>query len=138
MNLGGNEFANQILGNNGANILDGGAGNDLLQGFGGADSFNFTTALGATNVDTIVDFVTGADKIQLDDAIFTQIGPLGALNANAFFAGTAAHDADDRIIYDSATGNLYYDADGNNAGAAVLFATLSGIPALAASDFAVI
>ena len=84
----------------------------------------FTTALGAGNVDMIVDFTSGTDKIALDDAVFTAIGGLGALNANAFFAGTAAHDADDRIIYDSATGNLFYDADGNGAGAAVLFATL--------------
>src|SRR5438128_4677770 len=68
MNLTGNEFANQLYGNNGANILNGGAGNDVLQGFGGADSFAFTTALGANNVDTVVDFVTGADKLALDDA----------------------------------------------------------------------
>ena len=63
---------------------------------------------------------------------------LGTLNSNAFFAGTAAHDADDRIIYDQASGNLYYDADGNGAGAALLFATLQGAPALTAGDFTVI
>ena len=76
--------------------------------------------------------------IALDDAIFTQIGGPGALNANAFVTGSAAADADDRIIYDSATGNLYYDADGSGAGAQVLFATLSGHPPLTAGDFLVI
>ena len=70
--------------------------------------------------------------------MFTAIGGLGALNANAFFAGTAAHDADDRIIYNSATGQLFYDADGNGAGAAVLFATLQAGTVLAVSDFQVI
>ena len=74
----------------------------------------------------------------MDDAIFTQIGGTGALNANAFVTGTAAGDGDDRIVYNSATGQLFYDADGSGAGAAVLFATLQGHPALAASDFQVI
>ena len=63
---------------------------------------------------------------------------LGALNANAFVTGTAAQDADDRIIYDSATGKLFFDADGSGAGAAVLFATLDAGLALTASDFTVI
>jgi serralysin len=36
------------------------------------------------------------------------------------------------------TGNLYFDADGNGAGAAVQFATLDTHPAIAASDFTVI
>ena len=62
----------------------------------------------------------------------------GSLSANAFFAGTAAHDADDRIVYDSATGNLFFDADGHGAGAAMLFANLSNHAALSASDFQVI
>jgi Ca2+-binding RTX toxin-like protein len=138
INLTGNEFANIIFGNEGDNILNGGAGNDTLVGNGGADSFAFTTALGANNVDAIFDFVSGTDKIALDDAVFTAIGGLGALNPNAFFAGAAAHDADDRIIYDQSTGQLFYDADGNGAGAAVLFATLGNHPTILASDIVVI
>ena len=92
-------------------------------GQGGADTFAFTTALGAGNVDTIVDF-DGDDIIALDNAVFTGLAD-GALDPNAFVVGTAAHDADDRIIYDNATGNLYFDADGSGTGsAAVLFAML--------------
>jgi serralysin len=109
-----------------------------LIGLGGADTFAFTSALGANNVDAINDFVSGTDKVALDDAVFTAIGGLGTLNPNAFFAGAAAHDSDDRIIYNSATGQLFYDADGNGAGAAVLFATLQNLPVLTASDFTVI
>jgi serralysin len=60
------------------------------------------------------------------------------LNANAFVSGAAAADANDRIIYNAATGQLFYDADGNGAGAAVLFATLDGKPPVTAADFLVI
>ncbi|HEY5710537.1 MAG TPA: hypothetical protein VIT38_01475, partial [Allosphingosinicella sp.] len=59
-------------------------------------------------------------------------------SANAFVNGATALDADDRILYDTATGNLFFDADGNGAGTAVLFATLQGHPPIAASDFIVI
>jgi serralysin len=102
------------------------------------NSFAFTTALGAGNVDRLVDFSGADDTIRLDDAIFTAIGSPGALDANAFVTGTAAADASDRIIYNSGTGQLYYDADGTGAGAAVQFATLDAAPALAAGDFLVI
>ena len=81
----------------------------------------------------------GADILSLvDDAMFTGLG-LGALNANAFFAGTAAHDADDRIIYNKTTGQLFYDDDGTGAHAQVWFAVLTTKPVdVAANDFAVI
>ena len=102
----------------------------------GADTFAFTTALGAGNVDTIVGFASGSDKVALDHGVFGM--PAGALDPNAVFAGTAAHDADDRIIYDSASGNLYFDADGNGAGAAVQFAHVDPGTMVAASDFQVI
>ncbi len=137
INLTGNELAQALFGNAGANFLDGKAGLDTLTGFAGADIFGFTTALGAGNVDQVGDFVTGVDRIALDDAIFTGLAT-GALPASAFVIGSSAGDADDRIIYNNATGALFFDADGNGAGAAVQFATLSGAPALAASDFTVI
>jgi len=137
LNLTGNELANTLLGNNGANSLNGGDGGDILVGYGGADIFAFTTALGASNVDYIADFLHGTDKIGLDDAIFTAISG-GSLSAGAFVTGAAATDGDDRIIYNSANGQLLYDADGSGAGAAVQFAQLSGGLGLTASDFQMI
>jgi Ca2+-binding RTX toxin-like protein len=66
---------------------------------------------------------------------------LGTLAPNAFASGnfSTAQDADDRIIYDSFTGDLYFDADGTGgASDAIKFATLSpGLP-LTANEFTVI
>ncbi|MEP9400493.1 calcium-binding protein [Sphingomonas sp. VNH70] len=136
--LVGNAGANTMNARGGADLIDGGLGADILTGEAGADSFRFSTALGNGNVDTITDFTVADDTILLDDAVFAAAGSLGTLAAGAFRIGTAAQDADDRILYDSATGALYYDADGNGAGAAVQFATIGTGLALTHADFVVI
>ena len=153
--LTGNELGNEIWGNDGINALSGAAGSDALIGFGGddkldggtgldllvggtgQDSFVFANALNGAEADIVADFNSADDTILLDDAVFTGLG-LGALNASAFVTGTTALDADDRVLYDAGTGRLYFDADGNGAGAAIQFATLSGTPVITASDFMVI
>jgi Ca2+-binding RTX toxin-like protein len=137
LDLSGNNLANELYGNAGANTLNGGGAADYLMGFGGADIFQFTTALGGGNVDALADFSAVDDTIALDDAVFAGLTP-GALPASAFVAGSAAADADDRIIYDSATGQILFDADGNGSGLAVLFATVQPGTTLTASDFTVI
>ncbi len=109
----------------------------MLTGGAGADSFVFDTALGPTNVDQISDFTAGADKIKLENAIFTALTSTGALAAGAFQLGSAASEADDRVVYNQSTGALLYDADGSGAAAAVQFATLTSKPAVTASDFLV-
>ena len=100
IHLTGNALAQELYGNAGGNILNGGGGADLLIGGGGADFFDFTTALGGGNVDTIVDMAAGSDKIRLDDAVFAGLAP-GALPASAFVIGSQAADADDRIVYNN-------------------------------------
>jgi Ca2+-binding RTX toxin-like protein len=137
IDLTGNELAQEVYGNNGANTLNGGAGGDYLAGFGGADNFAFTTALGGGNVDHLADFSAVDDTILLENAVFTGLAN-GALPASAFVAGAAAADADDRIVYNGATGQIFFDADGNGAGAQVLFATVNAGTVLTASDFMVI
>jgi Ca2+-binding RTX toxin-like protein len=141
INLTGSSLGQYLIGNQGANVLDGRGGADILLGYGGADSFAFTTAIGGSssgNVDVIVDYQAGIDKILLDDAIFAGIGGPGALASGVFVTGSAAGDADDRLIYNSSTGQLFYDSNGSAAGGAVLFVTLQGAPTLTASDFQVI
>jgi len=133
----GNELANTLIGNAAVNQLDGKSGADALWGYGGADGFAFTTALGGGNVDTIVGLEVGVDEILLENAVFTGLAA-GPLDPNAFHTGSAAADASDRIIYNSATGALLFDVDGFGGTAAVQFATVSTGLALTASDFVVI
>jgi Ca2+-binding RTX toxin-like protein len=139
INLTGNELGQVLIGNAGANILSGGLGNDLLQGLGGNDTFAFTTILGPDNIDAIVDFASGSDKIQLGGAAGQPFLALatGALRAGTFVIGAAALDADDYLLYNSGTGALLFDADGNGASAAIQFATLATGLSLAAGDFLV-
>src|SRR5262249_35036438 len=125
-------------GNSGDNWLNGSFGKDTLTGGGGRDSFIFNRTLGANNVDTITDYDVVRDTIRIDNAVFAGIGAAGGLAANKFHIGAAAHDADDRIIYDSATGKLFFDIDGAGGAAAVQFATLSKGLALTNLDFIVI
>jgi hypothetical protein len=134
----GNSLANAIVGNAGANIIDGGAGADRLTGGAGKDTFVFSTALGASNVDVITDFKAVDDTMNLDDAVFTGLAK-GQLAASAFYVGAAAHDADDRIIYNAATGSLLFDRDGTGTKyAAVQFATLENHAALTNADFTIV
>jgi hypothetical protein len=126
-----------IFGGAGVDTIHGRSGSDTLTGGNGADTFVFDRAPGPDNVDTISDFAPGIDKIQLDDAIFTAIGAAGALAAGAFALGAAALEADDRILYDAATGDLAYDEDGTGGIAPVVFAHLAPGLAVSAGDFLV-
>jgi Ca2+-binding RTX toxin-like protein len=135
----GNVLGNHITGNSGNNVINGAAGNDSLNGGAGDDIFRFASTLNAaTNRDTIEDFAPG-DKLQLENAIFTRLTTLGTLNTVNFVsgAGVVAVDANDFILYDTNTGVLSYDRDGNGAALAVTFAELIGQPALTAGDFIV-
>jgi Ca2+-binding RTX toxin-like protein len=144
--LNGGDGNDTILGGVAIDVIDGGAGADTIRsqegsdtvtGGAGADRFVFDVLIGSGNVDKITDFSVVDDTIILDKAIFTTL-TAGNLPTAAFVIGTAAGDADDRIVYNSANGALFYDADGNGAGAAVQFATLSAGLALTAADFVVI
>lgn len=128
-----------LNGGSGNDTLAGGAGKDKLEGGGGKDQFVFNTTPAKSNVDTIADFKHDQDKLALDDAIFAAIG--AKLDKAEFYAksgASAAHDASDRIVYDSKSGKLYYDADGKGGAAAVQIATLGDAPKLDAGDFLIV
>lgn len=133
----GNSRVNRIIGNGASNTLNGAAGNDTLTGKGGQDRFLFKNALGSSNVDKITDFNPVADTVRLENAVFTGLPTTGTLAPTAFKLGTAASTAAHRIIYDQATGSVYYDQDGTGATAKVKFATFTTKPTLTNADFVV-
>lgn len=136
------EAGNDILqAGTGDDILAGGLGNDILMaGLGATDHYLFDTTLGPTNIDTINGFFAPVDTIRLDNDIFTSFGLPGAIAAGNFRAGpgVVAADANDFLLYNTTTGALSYDANGNGAGAAIQFASLSGVPPLSAADFLIV
>ena len=138
---GGNNFLNggggddRVEGGAGADRIYGAGGNDTLVGGSGRDGFFFNTAPGDGNVDRILDFSVADDVINLARYTFTAISNVGTLSASAFVQGRAAADANDRILYDQASGEIFYDADGSGAAAAVLFATVTAGTALTHADF---
>ena len=128
--LFGTAGVDKIVADGGADFIYGKGGADELTGGAGKDKFVFDTKFDGT-IDEIRDFNPLEDAIYLDNAIFTKFtgGSLGSpkrINSTNLEDGAGAkpNDSNDFLTYDSTTGNLSYDADGNGAGAAIVFAHL--------------
>jgi Ca2+-binding RTX toxin-like protein len=156
----GNDLVNKLLGNDGANTLKGMAGSDVLVGGAGSDKLHggvgkdtltggtgrdcFVFDVAPLSRDTITDFTRAEnDRIQLSKAVFAAFTYTGTLQADDFYAAagaTKAHDATDRLIYNTSTGVLYYDADGTGGVAPVQIALLGAAthPALTYADVQII
>jgi Ca2+-binding RTX toxin-like protein len=140
IDLTGNSSGNVVRGNNGNNTINGGGGNDQLTGHAGEDSFLFDTPLDAMqNVDEITDFNVADDTIRLDDDIFSSdLLADNSVAGSQFVIGPAALDAGDRVIYNDATGAVYYDVDGSGAAPQIQFAQLDPGLSLTNFDFLVV
>lgn len=131
----GDDTLNGSIGND---TLSGGGGSDRLNGGAGDDAFRFDAAITNLNTDKIVQFdlkdpanpAVQGDRIELVQTRFTGITAAdvdnGILKASVFHAGTlATAQASQRIVYDQATGEIWYDRDGFGVGvAANLIATI--------------
>ena len=126
-----------LIGGAGADSITGSAGVDAMTGGLGADTFTIATAhTGATILlgDTVADFVTGTDFLNLDvaGAAANYSEADGALVATIAAAITAAQLVlDGTVLYyflynfnAGGTGLLIYDADGTAGGEDVI--TLTG------------
>jgi serralysin len=155
----GNAGDNTIVGYGaGNNVIAGGAGKDTLYGGAGNDVFVFDSSSFLNSVisgiDTIGDFTATQDKVQLSKVAFTALsssaGTLSAYNSTsltgdfvtvtnatqATFAASAA-----TMLYNSDTGALLYNADGNVAGFGLnggQFAQLNSGLSLTSNDFRVV
>ncbi len=156
---GGNDIiyggsGNDVLrGGAGNDALYGGAGNDTLTGGLGADRFVFGSGAAfdanALGVDAIAGFsVTDGDQIVLSKQTFTALtSPANsALTGNDFAVindavngATSAAASIARIVFNGATGDLFYNQNGagNGFGSGGRFATLttSGTSSLTANSF---
>ncbi|HNC41444.1 MAG TPA: hypothetical protein PKM66_01160, partial [Nitrosomonas sp.] len=108
---------------------------DLDTVVGGTDVFKIGYGLLTVN-----NFTTGTDTIQLsvskfgltldaDDIGLVANTDTDADGTNIEIGVAAATAADTRIVIDTATGDIFYDADGNGAQSQVLIAQINGIAA---------
>jgi serralysin len=141
----GLDGADRLSGGVGNDVLDGGSSGDTLNGGAGADTLTggagsdvfVLDALGG-GVDNVLDFSAVSGTFHLENAVFTALTATGKLGKGAYWEGTGAHDANDRLIYNPANGALIYDPDGAGAAAGQQVAQLQTGLHLTNADFVVI
>jgi hypothetical protein len=127
-----------LRGGAGSDSLHGGAGRDGLHGGAGADTFVFPSA--TKGLDDILDFQGGLDRIRINDTGFGVDLREGILESRHFQARTdnVAQDADDRFIFRTGDKTLWFDTNGNAAGATTLIADLQSGAVLTSADILVV
>lgn len=127
-----------ITGGSGNDTLIGGNGNDTLTGGSGADFFQFNSPTEAIN--RITDFKVTEDSIVINSNSFTGLN-IGTPNGNQLRMGngiTTANTSEQRFIYNSSDGALFYDSDGSGGIDEVQIATLNSRLGLTPSNFLII
>lgn len=132
--LTGSSGIDFLAGSSGANLIRGGAGADFIMGRAGAD-----TLFGGDDIDTFIftsTTETGSliQDFALNEHLAFAIGAFGDINgsniATRFSASATAAplaNASAQFLFDNSgggIGRLFFDADGNGAGSAVLVTTL--------------
>ena len=129
----GTSFQDYINGMEGNDTISGGAGNDVLVGgYGvdqiageaGSDRFVLESTR-ITDADRIVDFNSGEDIVAFWAPTFSGLTADSFIRADQFQVGSAATTTQTRVIYNSATGALFYDSDGSGSASPIQVAALS-------------
>jgi Ca2+-binding RTX toxin-like protein len=136
----GGQGADTLRGGDCNDLLVGGSDQDILWGGQGSDAFRLNTP--NEGIDILNDFtVTQQDRIQLLASGFGGLTQ-GTLASTAFRSGPGAigpTTSAQRLIYNTASGALFFDADGNFGGfQTIQIATLTNKPSLSASNIVVI
>jgi Ca2+-binding RTX toxin-like protein len=161
----GNDLANQLTGNAGANTLagglgadtiNGGAGNDQLQGgegndrlaggdgadtlTGGAGQDIFRWSFATQGQDLVNGYVAADDRIEVSASGFRDAANVVVLvvGGTATVSANAAAGAGAQFVFDTTTGLLSWDANGNVAGGLTAVATFAGLGSLASSEFTIV
>jgi len=118
----GGAAADKIIAGAAADIIRGGAGADSISAGAGNDKIVLNNAAAA---DVVLDTASG-DVIVLDTGVFTSLAGVTLATTNVLVGAgkTAGESATQFLVYNTTTGDLYYDADGSGATAAVKIATL--------------
>jgi len=142
-NLVGSDFNDKLVGKAGANVIEGGGGRDILTGGGGVDTFVYRSL--TEGGDTITDF-SWNDILQISASGFG--GGLQAgisLSMSPSTTGVFVSDANPipiftsaNFLYNAGTGDLSFDRDGTGSDAAVVIATLNGLPSLGLDQFRIV
>lgn len=148
-----NSIGSTVIGNTGNNRITTGIGNDSLFGVEGSDTLtggqgsdvfgaNLYRSANSYSFATITDFMAGSDKIALPNSYFgapdNPDNPVLEAANFKLLGGGRIVDADDRVLYDRATGTLSFDYDGSGPFVAFEFAVLNGRPVLSAVDFTLV
>ena len=145
----GNDGNDTLIGGGGNDSLQGGAGDDViiggsgvdeLTGGAGSDQFVFDSLTVTADRDTIKDFAHGVDRLVFSENAFAAFAgtPTGQLPSSMFAAGTQATTVDQHVIWNAATGALFYDADGAGGAAQVQIALLQPGATVTYQDIALV
>lgn len=123
--LDGRAGNDKMFGGLGNDTMIGGLGVDSMTGGAGADRFVFNNA--TSQRDYILDFSVGEDILSIAGSAFGYGAYVGVLDALDLAIGTVAKalDATDHFLFRTTDATLWFDADANGAGKAVLIADLN-------------
>lgn len=122
--LPGTRSRDLIAGRDGNDVIIGDRSVDVLEGGAGSDRFVFTSP-DPSSADIIKDFNPIEDILAVKTPAFGGLASNSFINSNQFEVGSRATRAQTRFVYNPASGDVLFDADGSQGGATVKIATVA-------------
>jgi len=139
----GTTLSENITGSDAPEALSGGLGKDQITGGKGPDAFIFEIAreFGKQKYDIITDFsLTDGDKVVISIEAFTGVTQVALKTVSGKKEIKSASKGNNNLIYDRASGLLYFDSNGKKSGwgDGGGFIRLMGAPEIGKSDFVIV